>query len=79
MKNIAKKTNGEISLIGVGGISSGKDVYKKIKLGASAVQLYTALTYEGSIVIREIKKELIKLLKNDGYSCVSEAVGSEIK
>lgn len=78
LKNIAKKTNGEIALIGVGGISSGKDIYEKIKLGASAVQLYTALTYEGSIVIRRMKRDLIKLLKKDGYSNISEAIGSEL-
>ena len=58
LKLISTKTKGEISLIGVGGISNAADVYKKIKLGASAVQLYTALTYEGSELIENIRKIL---------------------
>lgn len=53
---------GKIPIVGVGGVSSGADAYEKIKAGASLVQLYTALTYEGPPVIGKIKRELQELL-----------------
>lgn len=53
---------GQIPIIGVGGISSGADAYEKIKAGASLVQLYTALAFEGPPVIGKIKRELKELL-----------------
>ena len=62
-------------LIGVGGISNAEDVYTKIKLGASLVQLYTALTFNGPQMINNIKKDLSLLLQNDGYKSISDAVG----
>ena len=78
LKLISTKTKGEISLIGVGGISNAADVYKKIKLGASAVQLYTALTYEGSKLIENIKKDLVDYLEKDNFENIEQAVRSEI-
>ena len=72
---LSKETNGELLLIGVGGISNAEDVYTKIKLGASLVQLYTALTYNGPQMINNIKKDLSLLLQNDGYKSISDAVG----
>jgi dihydroorotate dehydrogenase len=79
LRRIAAKTQGEISLIGVGGISNAKDVYQKIKLGASAVQLYTALTFEGSKLIENIKRDLVMFLKQDNFKNIEQAVRSEIK
>ena len=79
LKLVATKTKGEISLIGVGGISNAKDVYQKIKFGASAVQLYTALTFEGSKLIENIKRDLVKFLKQDNFENIEQAVRSEIK
>ena len=80
--NILRKmynlTNGQIVLIGVGGISNGSDCYEKIKSGASLVQLYTALTYSGPKLISKIKKELIDLIKTDGYNNISEVVGKSV-
>uniref|UniRef100_T1JM43 Dihydroorotate dehydrogenase (quinone), mitochondrial n=1 Tax=Strigamia maritima TaxID=126957 RepID=T1JM43_STRMM len=70
-------TKGEIPIIGVGGISSGADAYEKIRAGASLVQVYTALVYQGFPVITGIKKELAELLKKDGYRLVHEAVGAD--
>lgn len=61
--------------LGVGGIKNGKDAYEKIKAGASLIQVYTALVYEGPPVVNKIKKELADLLLADGYKSVSEAVG----
>lgn len=65
--------------LGVGGIFSGKDAYEKIKAGASLVQLYTALIFEGPPVVNKIKKELAKLLADDGYSNVTQAIGKDVR
>ena len=68
-------TGGEIPLIGVGGISSAEDAYAKIRAGASAVQLYTALVYHGLSLAPRIARGLDALLERDGFANVSEAVG----
>ena len=65
----------DIPIIGVGGIFNGADAYEKIRAGAAAVQIYTALIYEGPGLVRKVKKELANLLESDGYKSVSEAVG----
>lgn len=70
-----KLTKGKILLIGCGGISSGADAYKKIKAGASLVQLYTALIYHGPQVVNKINLELAELIRRDGFSNISEVVG----
>ncbi|XP_029647535.1 dihydroorotate dehydrogenase (quinone), mitochondrial-like isoform X2 [Octopus sinensis] len=70
-------TQGKIPIIGVGGISSGKDAYDKIRAGASLVELYTVMTYQGPVVVNRIKRELAELLQKDGYSSVSDAVGAD--
>lgn len=71
--------NGSIPIIGVGGVSSGQEAYKKIRSGASLVQLYTALVYEGPPVVKKIKRELEELLRRDGFKSISEAVGADVK
>jgi len=70
------RIQGKIPLIGVGGISSGADAYAKICAGASLVQLYTALTYEGFELVDRMKSELSALLERDGFKSVAEAVGA---
>jgi dihydroorotate dehydrogenase len=65
-----------VTLIGVGGIASGADVYAKIRAGASLVQLYTGLVYEGPGLIIRIKQELTDLLARDGFAHVADAVGA---
>jgi len=72
-------TQGKIPLIGCGGVSSGADAYAKIRAGASLVQLYTALVYEGPGVVKSIVKELAFLLKRDGFANVADAVGADFK
>lgn len=74
--NFYKLTGGKIPLIGVGGISNGRQAYEKIKAGASLVQVYTALIFKGPGLVEDINAELLKLLKADGYSNISEAVGA---
>ena len=78
LKKMYDLTNGQIPLIGVGGISSGKDCYEKIKSGASLVQLYTALVYSGPNLINRMKGDLIDLIKTDGYKNVSEVIGKSV-
>ena len=68
-------TDGRIPLIGVGGISSAEDAYAKIRAGASAVQLYTALAYEGISLAPRIARGLDTLLSRDGFKHVADAVG----
>lgn len=75
LKRVYQLTNGSIPLIGVGGISNGRDAYIKIRNGASLVQIYSILIYEGFHVIPAINKELVTLLERDGLSHISEAVG----
>lgn len=70
-------TDGKVPLIGVGGIASGADAYAKIRAGASLVQLYSALVYEGPGLIDRIKQDLATLLAKDGFTSVSEAVGAD--
>ncbi len=69
-------SEGQLPLIGVGGISSGADAYAKIRAGASLVQLYSALVYEGPALVGRIKRDLTALLQRDGFSNISEAVGA---
>lgn len=70
-------TKGKVLIVGIGGVASGQDALDKIRAGASLVQLYTALTYQGPPVVTKIKRELEHLLKEQGFSSVSEAVGAD--
>lgn len=72
-----RRVRGRLSLIGVGGIGSGADAYAKIRAGASALQLYTALVYEGPRLIGRILDELDTLLARDGVNNLAEAVGRD--
>lgn len=66
----------KIKIIGVGGVFSAEDAYKKIRLGASLVELITGMIYEGPQLIGQINKELAELLRKDGYKNISQAVGT---
>uniref|UniRef100_A0A7N6C0N0 Dihydroorotate dehydrogenase (quinone), mitochondrial n=1 Tax=Anabas testudineus TaxID=64144 RepID=A0A7N6C0N0_ANATE len=70
-------TKGKVPIVGIGGVADGKDAMDKIRAGASLVQLYTALSYQGPPVVTKIKRELEELLKEQGFSSVSEAVGAD--
>jgi len=67
----------EEDLIGVGGVASAADAYAKIKAGASLVQLYSALVYQGPELPRRIVVDLARLLKADGYATISDAIGAD--
>src|SRR3989344_4362727 len=77
IRYIYKKTNGEFVIIGVGGVFRAEDAYRKIKAGASLIELITGMIFEGPQVISEINLGLVKLLKADGYKNISEAIGKE--
>lgn len=76
-KAIAKELHDKTMLISVGGIDSAEEVYKRIKAGASLVQLYTPFIYHGPKLIKDINQGLINLLESDGYSHISEAIGAD--
>jgi dihydroorotate dehydrogenase len=68
----------KLVLVGVGGIASGEDVYAKIRAGATLVQLYTALVYEGQALLPRIKRELLACLARDEFTSVADAVGADV-
>lgn len=77
LKAVYEATGGKVPLVGVGGIASGADAYAKIRAGASLVQLYSALVYDGPGLVSRIKRELAACLKADGYTRVADAVGAD--
>ena len=79
LKILAKRKNASTALIGVGGILSAKDIYEKIKIGASAVQIYTGFVYHGPRHIKKMEIELKNLLLHDGYRSINNAVGALIR
>lgn len=76
LAQLYRATEGKLPIIGVGGVASAEDAYAKIKAGASAVQLYSALVYHGLGLVPQIAEGLDALLKRDGYATVAEAVGT---
>jgi dihydroorotate dehydrogenase len=77
LRTVYRLTGGRLPLVGTGGISSGADAYAKIRAGASAVQLYSALVYRGPALVTEIKRDLARQLRADGFGSVAEAVGAD--
>lgn len=79
LKDMYVLTKGKIPLIGCGGINSGEDAYKKIRAGATLVQLYTSFAYGGPALIPQIKVELANCLERDGFKSIQEAVGADCR
>ncbi len=77
LRDFRKATGGAIPLVGVGGIASTEDAWARIRAGASLVQLYSAMVYEGPGLPRRILRGLEKLMHRDGFASIAEAVGSE--
>lgn len=73
-----RATGGALPLVAVGGIDSGAEAYRRIRAGASLVQLYTGLIYEGPGLLRRIARELDALLERDGFASVADAVGADV-
>ncbi len=75
VKKFYKELNKKITIIGVGGVDSGQSAFEKITSGASAIQLYTGMVYKGPGIVKEIKRELISILKKEKIKNISEAIG----
>ena len=71
---VAERT--DVPVVGVGGVASAEDAYRKIRAGASLVQLYTGLIYEGPTLARDINRGLLDLLDRDGFDTIEDAVGT---
>lgn len=76
IRNFYRLTQGKLPIIGVGGVSSARDAYDKIRAGASLVQLYSALVFKGPGMVKQTTTELAALLKADGFAQMKDAVGS---
>ena len=76
LRAAAEAANGRLPLIAVGGIDSGAEAYARIRLGASAIQIYSALIYEGPGLVARIKRDLAARLRADGFSTAAEAIGA---
>lgn len=77
LRDFRKATGGTIPLVGVGGIGNADDAWARIRAGASLIQLYSAMVYEGPDLARRIVRGLEKRMQRDGFSSIAEAVGSE--
>jgi dihydroorotate dehydrogenase len=77
LRDMYRLTGGRLPLVGVGGIASGSNAYAKIRAGASLVQLYTALIYQGPGLVGRLKRELAAYLRADGFRSLGEAVGAD--
>lgn len=78
LRKTAQRVEKRLPLIGTGGVGSGADAYAKIRAGASLVQLYSMLVYEGPALLSRIKEELASLLARDGFASVADAVGVDV-
>ena len=75
---VAERVRSEVTVIGVGGVFTAADAYRKLRAGADLVQLYTGLVYRGPAVARDINEGLLALLERDGFDSAAEAVGADL-
>lgn len=78
LRKTAQRVERQFPLVGCGGVGSGAEAYAKIRAGATLVQLYSAMVYDGPPLIRRIKDELAVLLARDGFASVAEAIGADL-
>ncbi|MED1915483.1 quinone-dependent dihydroorotate dehydrogenase [Bacillus thuringiensis] len=79
VKEIYQEVGDKVPIIGVGGIYNGEDAYAKIRAGASLVQVYTGMIYQGPGIAKQINKKLLKLMQRDGFKHISEVIGVDAK
>ena len=77
LRDFRSASGGQIPLIGVGGIANADDAWARIRAGASLVQLYSAMVYEGPRIAQRIARGLAERLKREGHANIAEAVGTE--
>ena len=75
ISRLYRELGATMPIIGVGGIFNAEDALQKIKAGATAVQIYTGLIYQGPGLVKQIKKGLVRLLEQDGFKNISDAIG----
>jgi dihydroorotate dehydrogenase len=78
LRKTAQRVERQFPLVGCGGVGSGADAYAKIRAGATLVQLYSMLVYEGPPLVRRIKDELTALLARDRFTSIADAVGADL-
>ena len=78
-KEIAKELYGKTTLISVGGISDAKEAYRRLKAGASLVQVYSGMIFEGPSMVKKINEGILELMQEDGFNNISEVIGSDLK
>ncbi|NQV12098.1 hypothetical protein HQ524_01925 [Candidatus Uhrbacteria bacterium] len=78
LRYLAQEFSGDFVLISCGGVFSGEDAYERIRNGASLVQLATGMIFKGPQLIGQINRDLAKLLRSDGYSNISDAIGADL-
>lgn len=78
LRDAAEAAQGRLPLIGVGGIASGQDAWERLRAGASAIQIYSALIYDGPGLVSRIKRDLAARLRAEGFSSVAEAVAQSL-
>ncbi|WP_049925946.1 quinone-dependent dihydroorotate dehydrogenase [Halopiger goleimassiliensis] len=79
IRTIAAYTDGELPIVGVGGVDSAESAYAKIRAGASLVQLYTGFVYQGPTTAKRINRGLVALLERDGFDSIEAAVGADLE
>ncbi|QQE75122.1 quinone-dependent dihydroorotate dehydrogenase [Brevibacillus composti] len=79
VKEIFQEVGDRVPIIGVGGIFTGEDAYRKIRAGASLVQVYSGMAYQGPGIAKMINKQLLRLLEQDGFTHISEAIGADAR
>ena len=77
IRHIRRQTKGRMPVIGVGGVFTAEDAYEKMRAGASLVEIWTGMVYEGPAIVRNINRGLLRLLARDGFDDITEAVGTE--
>ena len=78
LQQFYRHTKGKITLIGVGGVSDAADALAKIKSGASLIQLYTALVYQGPGLVKKLNRDLAELLREEGFVSLEDAIGVDV-
>lgn len=78
VRSLAEYMDGELPIVGIGGVDSARSAYEKIRAGASLVELYTGFVYRGPSTAKRINRGLVALLERDGFTSVEEAVGADL-
>ncbi|SHE95127.1 dihydroorotate oxidase A [Seinonella peptonophila] len=76
IRTLYQELKGTIPIIGVGGIFTGRDAFDKITAGATLIQVYTGMIYQGPAIVKQINRELIQILNQSGLSSIEEAIGN---